>query len=75
MEESADGGDYRASACSVNQIESVADSGQLDITHGRRGDGPQLLDERARLADRNEAVAAPVYHQKRRRVCVDPVHR
>ena len=75
MEESSDGSDNRGSTCSVDQIETVADAWQLDITHGRRGHGSQLLDERARLANRNEAVTAAVYHEKRWRGVVDPIHR
>ena len=35
-EESSDGGDNRACTCSVDQIETVTDTWQLDIAHGRR---------------------------------------
>ena len=75
MEESSDGGDNRTSACSVDQIETVTDAWQFDITHSRRGHGSQLLDERARLVNRNEAVTASVYHEKWWRGFVDPIHR
>ncbi len=63
-EESSDGGHHRSCTCSVGQIETVSDTGQLGITHRRRGHGSQLVDERARLANGNEAVTAPVYHKK-----------
>ena len=74
-EKSSDSGDNCTSTCSVDQIETVTDAWQLDITHGRRGHGSQRVDERARLVDRNEAVTASVDNEKRWRGFVDPIHR
>ena len=74
-EESSDRRDNCAGTCAVDQIESVTDAWQFDITHGRRGHGSELLDEHARLANGNEAVTASVNHEKRWRGFVDPIHR
>ena len=73
MEESPDGGHNRCCACGVDQIETVTDTWQFDITHRRRRHGSQLVNERARLANGNEAVTAPVYHEKWGRRFVDSV--
>lgn len=74
MEESSDGGHHRSCTCGVGQIETVTDTWQLDITHRRRRHGSQLVDERARLANGNEAVTAAVYDEKWGRRFVDSVH-
>ncbi len=68
-------GDNHPGTRSIDQIETVTDTWQLDISHGRRGHGSQLVDERARLVDGNEAVTGSVYHEKRWRCVMDAIYR